>query len=319
MWVTSSLTTILTPTAVALGNFDGVHLGHRQVIQPVLSCAEEPAAERIYATVVTFHPHPQEFFSGQSRLLLTPLNEKGALLKAMGVEQLVSLPFGQELAELSPEQFVENILVQGLRAKHVSVGLDFCFGRQRAGTAADLQTIAATHGVAVTIAPLKSLEGGRISSSAIRQALQVGDLQIANRLLGRSYCLVGKVFQGQQLGRTLGFPTANLQLPSEKFVPKQGVYAVQVHLYEEGNESDLVADPTLLGVMNIGVRPTVEGKIQVVEVHLLDWAGELYGRTLLVHLKKFLRPEQKFASLEALKAQIQLDCLTARAVLTQDK
>lgn len=313
MWVTSSLTTILTPTAVALGNFDGVHLGHRQVIQSVWhSEAESIDGERLHPTVVTFHPHPQEFFSGQPRHLLTPLNEKSALLKAMGIEQVVLLPFNKELATLTPEQFVEKVLVQQLQAKRVSVGLDFCFGRQRAGTAADLQAIAATYGIKVTIAPLRNLEGERISSSAIRQALQAGDLQVANRLLGRSYSLVGKVSPGQQLGRTIGFPTANLQLPPEKFLPRLGVYAVRVHLYKEESDSSIVAGP-VLGVMNIGFRPTVDGKTQVIEVHLFDWAEDLYGRTLMVTLEKFLRPEQKFASLEDLKRQIEADSLAAKA------
>ncbi|WP_254722043.1 bifunctional riboflavin kinase/FAD synthetase [Kovacikia minuta] len=275
--------------------------------------------KKFYATVVTFHPHPQEFFSGQPRSLLTPLAEKGALLKAMGIEQLVLLPFNHELAALTPEQFVEKILLQSLQAKKVSVGLDFCFGHRRAGTASDLRAIAATYGIEVTIAPLKNLEGERISSSAIRKALQAGDLQSANCLLGRSYSLVGKVCEGQQLGRTLGFPTANLQLPPEKFLPRSGVYAVQVHICEKTDSCNLLTEPKLLGVMNIGFRPTLDGTTQVIEVHLLDWAGDLYGRTLVVHLAEFLRPEQKFASLDVLKAQIQADCVAAKAILTKDQ
>lgn len=312
MWVTSSLTTALTPTAVALGNFDGVHQGHRQVIQPVLSALTVPGTETpIYPTVVTFHPHPREFFTGQPRCLLTPLNEKVAQLSQMGIQQLVLLPFDRELASLSPDQFVEQILVQQLQAHQVSVGLDFCFGRQRTGTAKDLQTLAAIYGIDVTIAPLQILQGSRISSSAIRDALQQGDLQTANRLLGRPYRLVGQVVQGQQLGRTLGFPTANLQLPLEKFMPKLGVYAVHVHRCAAGNELKPMAD-RIPGVLNLGYRPTVNGTQLTTEVHLLDWSGDLYGQTLLVSLEQFLRPEQKFASLEALKAQIVADCEAAR-------
>jgi riboflavin kinase/FMN adenylyltransferase len=319
VWVTSSLTTILTPTAVALGNFDGVHLGHRQVIQPVLPSEEAHVGdEHLHPTVVTFHPHPQEFFSGQPRYLLTPLSEKSTLLKAMGIEQVILLPFNKELATLTPEEFVEKVLVQKLQAKRVSVGLDFCFGQQRAGTAADLQAIAATYGIKVAIAPLRNLEGERISSSAIRQALQAGNLQTANRLLGRSYSLVGNVTQGQQLGRTIGFPTANLQLPPEKFLPRLGVYAVRVHLHEGESNSSITAGPAL-GVMNVGFRPTVDGKTQVVEVHLFDWAEDLYGRTLMVSLEKFLRPEQKFASLTDLKAQIQADSTSAKAFFAEVK
>ncbi len=316
MWVTSSPTTVLTPTAVALGNFDGVHQGHQQVIQPVLSVAETvDGSPRIHATVVTFHPHPQEFFTGQARLLLTPLIEKAAQLSAVGVEQLVLLPFDESLARLSPEQFVEQILLQQLKATKVSIGSDFCFGRQRSGNAETLQAIAAKHGIAVSIAPLKNLGDDRISSSAIRQALQQGDVQRANQLLGHPYRLIGKVVQGQQLGRTIGFPTANLQLPSDKFLPCAGAYAVRVHRCDRGSEVDLSATPTLRGVMNIGFRPTVNGTTQTIEVHLLDWSADLYEQTLIVSLAAFLRSEQKFPSLDALKAQIQADCDAARLLL----
>lgn len=314
MWVTSSLTTVLTPTAVALGNFDGVHRGHRQVIQPVLKDRSWTAAnQRIHSTVVTFCPHPQEFFAEQRRPLLTPLNEKIAQLQQMGLEQLVLLPFNRELASLTPEQFVEEILVKQLKATEISIGSDFCFGHRRSGTSKDLQAIAARYGIGVTIAPLELLNGERISSSAIRQALLQGDLQQANRLLGRPYTLVGPVVRGQQLGRTIGFPTANLNIPSEKFIPRQGVYAVQVQVYAD---PEAAAAPTraLPGVMNIGYRPTIEGTQQTIEVHLLEWSGDLYGQTLIVNLEAFLRPEQKFASLDDLKAQIQADCETARAL-----
>ncbi len=320
MWVTSSLTTVLTPTAVALGNFDGIHLGHRQVVQPVLSSLSETmGGERCYASVVTFNPHPQEFFSGQPRCLLTPLTEKAAQLRAIGVEQLVLLPFDRELADLSPDEFVEEILVRQLRARQVSVGLDFCFGHKRAGNASDLQAIAANYGVEVVIAPLKNLAGGRISSSAIRQALQEGDLQLANRLLGRPYSLIGTVTQGQQLGRTIGFPTANLQLPPEKFLPKTGVYAVRVHICQTTNELNLPTTPTLPAVMNIGYRPTVDGTRQTIEVHLLNWSGDLYDKTLVVSLETFLRPEQKFASIHDLKSQIQADCNEARSLFALEQ
>lgn len=331
MWITSSLTTIQSPTLVALGNFDGLHRGHRQVIQPILTGPLPPdssewspterqcqcdysdrASERddvphLYSTVVTFHPHPQAFFSGQRRLLLTPLDEKVSCLKKMGVEQLVLLPFDRALAELSPQDFVENILVKHLQARQISVGQDFCFGRKRSGTTADLKAIAAQHHIAVHVVPLYTCEGDRISSSAIRQALQHGKLDQANRLLGRPYTLVGEVIGGQQLGRTIGFPTANLKLPSEKFLPRDGVYCVWVQ------DAECKEVQSLPGVMNIGRRPTVDGLQQTIEVHLLDWAGDLYGHTLTVHLEKFVRPEQKFSSLEALKAQIETDCAIARS------
>lgn len=393
VWVTYSSTAALTPTTVALGNFDGLHLGHQQVVLPILNRAQmlapmlippqesvrsspdldgglvpmwelarplsrtfhddrlaisPPVAEVNYkgyksdrpepacATVVTFSPHPQEFFSGQPRKMLTPLKEKIALLRSMGVEQLVLLPFNKELAALTPKQFVEQILVQQLEATRISVGLDFCFGRGRTGTAKDLAAIAATYGIDVTLVPLYTYAGERISSSAIREALQNGNLQKANQLLGRPYSVGGVVVEGQKIGRTIGFPTANLQLPPEKFLPRFGVYAVRVTLEEETEEEasgvgkfklrpktiNLMPksfNPPILGVMNIGCRPTVEGVTPTVEVHLLDYSGDLYGKTLNVSLENFLRPEQKFPSLEALKAQIQSDCAFARKLLYSDQ
>ncbi|MDX2228960.1 MAG: bifunctional riboflavin kinase/FAD synthetase [Leptolyngbyaceae cyanobacterium bins.349] len=313
MRVTSSLETVLTPTAVALGNFDGVHQGHRQVIQPILNLAN--SGPETVKTVVTFNPHPQEFFSGQPRRLLTPLAEKVVQLSDMGVEQLVLLPFDRELARLSPEQFVATILVAGLQARLISVGADFCFGQGRTGTAADLKAIAATHGVEVAIAILKCMDETRISSSAIRQALLNGETRGANRLLGRSYRLVGEVVQGQQIGRTLGFPTANLQLPTEKFLPCLGVYAVRVQVCERVDGILRGDAPLLPGVMNLGHRPTLSGTQLIPEIHLFDWSGDLYGRVLAVHLEDFIRREQKFGSLDDLKAQIYADCEMARSLL----
>jgi riboflavin kinase/FMN adenylyltransferase len=316
VWITSSLTTVLKPTVVALGNFDGIHQGHQRVICPVVKQLKPEGIA--YSTLLTFTPHPKEFFSGRSHPLLTPLNEKVALLKTIGLEQLVLLPFNQDLARLSPEEFVEQILVEGLQAKAISVGQDFCFGQGRVGTVTDLQAIATGYGIQVAIAPLKALDQKRVSSSAIRAALLQGDIAQANRLLGRPYSLVGTVVQGQQLGRTLGFPTANLALPDNKFLPRHGVYAVWVASVAPAITSDERASALpspVAGVMNLGYRPTVDGTRLAVEVHLLDWAGDLYGQTLVVNLEQFLRPEQKFDSLEALQTQIDQDCAAAKSLL----
>ncbi|MBD2579030.1 bifunctional riboflavin kinase/FAD synthetase [Oscillatoria sp. FACHB-1406] len=311
MWVTSSTATALTPTAIALGNFDGVHLGHCSAIAPIIHySAASDRSLLTYPTVVTFNPHPQEFFTGKSKALLTPLEEKVQQLEALGVRQLILLPFDRELAALSPEAFVSKILVEQLGAKLVAIGADFRFGAKRTGTAQDLQAIAQNYGVEVAIATLKSSTGDspetatpRISSSAIRQALLDGKLEQANRLLGRPYSFIGTVVTGQQLGRTIGFPTANLQVPPNKLLPHYGVYSVKVILPSQ---------QTLLGVANIGCRPTVDGSTApTIEIHLLDWSGDLYGQTLTVHLMQFLRPEQKFSSLDALKAQIAIDCQAA--------
>ncbi|MDY6897834.1 MAG: bifunctional riboflavin kinase/FAD synthetase [Cyanobacteriota bacterium] len=317
VWVTSSTELIQTPTAVALGKFDGVHRGHQRVIQPILHKSAD--TERIYPTVITFLPHPQEFFTGKPRTLLTPLDEKVRQLELLGVEQLVLIPFNKELSALTPEQFVEQIIVEKLQASRISVGQDFCFGSNRSGTAMDLQVLVAKYGIPVTIVPLETHEDDlpvqedetRISTSLIRQTLETGSIEKANRLLGRPYTLIGTVVKGQQLGRTIGFPTANLQLPEDKFLPQKGVYAVRV---SEINQPDTTLK-NRWGVMNIGNRPTVNGTYPTVEVHLLDWSGDLYHKKLQIQLEKFLRPEQKFNGLEALKSQIQLDCNTARKFL----
>jgi len=302
VWITSTPEQALTPTAIALGNFDGVHRGHHNVIQPVLE-------QSVRSTVVTFHPHPREYFSGQPCSLLTPLEEKISHLKALGIQQLVLLPFNRELAALSPEDFVQKILIEQLDPYYISVGEDFRFGYQRQGTAEDLRAIASAFQVKVNIANLQTNAEQRISSSRIREALNQGEIQLANQLLGRPYTLKGIVVTGEQRGRTIGFPTANLTLPRNKLIPCHGVYAVQV---TSMNDSINTSHPA---VMNIGMRPTVNGQHPTIEIHLLDWSGDLYQHTLSVQLKQFLRPEAKFDSLDALKAQITRDCETARRLL----
>jgi riboflavin kinase / FMN adenylyltransferase len=332
VWVTSTTELALTPTAIALGNFDGVHLGHQQVIQPILpsniaklveekSILNSPSTPA-YSTVVSFNPHPQEYFSGKPKALLTPESEKVQQLQMLGVEQLALLPFDRELAALSPEEFVEKILLWQLRAIHISVGQDFRFGSKRSGTANDLQIIAAKYNIPVTIVPLHICDGNsqspgeRISSSLIRQNLQDGNIHRANQLLGRPYNLQGKVIQGQQLGRTIGFPTANLEIPPIKFLPHLGVYAVRVFLIGETTEENSFVS---FGVMNIGDRPTVNGVNISVEVHLLNWSGDLYGKKISVQLEKFIRPERKFTSLEELKLQIVQDSLDAKKFFQQER
>ena len=212
------------------------------------------------------------------------------------------LPFNQALAELSPQDFVEIILIDGLQAKRISVGSDFHFGKGRTGNAQNLTEIAGKHNIPVVQVPLKHEQGERISSSHIREALTAGKPSVAAKLLGRAYTLTGRVVEGKQLGRTIGFPTANLHIPVKKYLPRKGVYSVRVYGAD--------AEP-IKGVMNIGNRPTVEGQTLSVEVHLLNWGGDLYGKVLTVSLEQFIRPEQKFGSLDQLKSQIEQDCQVA--------
>ncbi|MGB3492122.1 MAG: bifunctional riboflavin kinase/FAD synthetase [Elainellaceae cyanobacterium] len=294
--------TIFAPAAIALGNFDGIHRGHRRVIDPML------AATVGKSTVVSFDPHPKEFFTGQQQPLLTPTDEKASYLESIGVEQLILVPFNHALAQLSPRAFVEDILIRQIKTCWISVGQNFRFGYKRAGTTGDLTAIATESGIPVHLADLEICDTERISSSAIRAALNAGDLPKANRLLGRPYSIQGTVVRGQQLGRTIGFPTANLDVSSRKCLPQQGVYYVEVSHPHYPRE-------LFPGVMNLGRRPTVAGSQQTIEVHLLDWNADLYGQTLTLYLNRFLRPEQKFESLDALKSQIQADCYRARSLI----
>jgi riboflavin kinase / FMN adenylyltransferase len=308
--IASSIEQIRTPTAIALGNFDGIHQGHRTVLRPIIESFQFSQQPHIYPSVVSFSPHPREFFTGGKLKLLTPIPQKVELLSALGIEQLILLPFDRDLAALSPQQFVEQVIVKQLQATFISVGADFHFGYQREGTGADLQNIAANYGIKVQLNSLHKYSDRhnqqvRVSSSLIRQALAAGDMKTANFMLDSPYSLWGTVVTGQQLGRTIGFPTANLQLPAEKFLPRFGVYGVEV----------LMEQTKIKGVMNIGCRPTVAGKAPTIEVHLLNWSGDLYGQTLKVNLMEFLRPEKKFDSLEALKQQITQDC---QSVLESD-
>lgn len=304
MWITSTPERALTPTAIALGNFDGVHLGHQNVIKPVLN-------HSLRSTVVTFHPHPREYFSGEPCSLLTPLEEKISHLKKLGIQQLVLLTFNRELASLSPEAFVKEILINQLQPRYISVGEDFRFGYKRQGNAEILRTIGEQFGIKVNIATLETNQQQRISSSRIREAIVAGEIELANELLGRFYTLNGAIVAGEQRGRTIGFPTANLEVPRNKLVPRYGVYVVKVT-----STTVPILDPHP-GVMNIGMRPTVNGKQATIEIHLLNWTGNLYQHTLNVELKQFLRPEQKFNSLDELKNQITRDCQQAITIHNQ--
>lgn len=304
--VTNPLTRTQQPTAIALGNFDGIHQGHLVVLQPVLT----NAPNNLVKAVVSFSPHPRQFFSQQTLTLLTPKAEKADLLGELGFQELILIPFDRSLALLSPEDFVQEVLVKQLQAKFISIGADFHFGHQRKGTATDLVAIASKQEIEVRVNSLyehetNQNEPARVSSSLIRQTLLAGDVEQANMMLGRAYCLQGKVVEGKQIGRTIGFPTANLAVPELKFLPRYGVYAVRVDYQNE----------TILGVMNIGCRPTVAGEAPTIEVHLLNWSGDLYGCDLTVHLEKFLRPEQKFDSLDSLKKQIHQDCQRAKELM----
>lgn len=304
--VHSSLENIIKPNAIALGNFDGIHKGHKTVIKPIL---EQHNNCQVCPTLVTFSPHPQEFFSGKKKQLLTPLEEKQELLAQLGIKQLILLPFDGELASLSALHFVQEILVKKINAKYISVGEDFRFGYRRQGNADDLEQLASKNNIKVNITKEAKInfQGNliRISSSAIREGLKTGNLELVKAMLGRNYSLLGKVVEGDKIGRTIGFPTANIEINSRKFLPKKGVYAVTVEVDKK----------IITGVMNRGERPTVSGLKTTNEIHLLNWSENLYNKTIKVNLIQYLRSEQKFNSLDELKQQINLDCqLTSQLI-----
>ncbi len=295
-----------TPTALALGSFDGVHAGHRRVINAAVAAAA--AAERPLApSVLSFWPHPREVLSGEVRLRLDLPAEKLSVLGPLGIEQLVLVPFDLELAALSPEQFVRQVLHGQLNAGAVTIGENFRFGYRRTGGAEDLQRIGAELGMAVSVVPLLDEGGRRMSSSRIRDALAAGDLVLAEQLLQRPYRFQGQVVAGRGLGRGLGWPTANLQVDGRKCLPAEGVYAAWA--WRDG-------EALRPAVMNLGRQPTVDPEApSAVEVHLLDAELELVGQTLLVQPLQRLRGQQAFGSLQELSGQISRDADQARALL----
>jgi len=292
---------------VAVGVFDGLHLGHRALLQR----ARDRAADG-RCIAVSFDPHPDVVLAREFRPMppLTPLPEKHERLSAMGIELHV-IAFTRELAALSPETFVATHLVQPFAPHRLVVGEDFALGRARAGDVRRLAEIGHASGFEVEPVPLLRLEGGIVTSTRIREQLARGDVAAAARLLGRAHALTGVVVHGEKLGRTLGYPTANLRLLEEKQVPGHGIYAVRARIGD--------AKEWLPGAMSIGVRPTFGGQVRTLEVHLLDFEGDLYGRTLEVEFVRFLRPELRFDAAEALVRQMADDIEHTRQVLSEPR
>jgi riboflavin kinase/FMN adenylyltransferase len=291
---------------VAIGNFDGVHLGHRAVIEAALGEARE---RQLSPLVLTFDPHPAEVLGRGARAPLTVLERKLELIERLGPElRVVVEPFTRELSQLTPAEFAREFVVELLSAKVVIVGDNFRFGHGRAGDLGTLVSLGRELGFEARASSLSGDSDGPYSSTRARAALGEGNLAAVEHVLGRPHSLSGQVVQGAQRGRTIGVPTANLSGVREA-LPPHGVYAVLVDRVTDG-----VATKLGLGVANIGLRPTVSGGFSV-EVHLFDFAGDLYGQTLRVHLAQRLREERKFAGLDELKAQIAEDSAAARAAL----
>ena len=297
----SELATLRGPIVIAAGVFDGVHLGHRAVITKALDFAKANGGT---AVVLTFDPHPTSVLRpGNGAPLLTSTRHKLRIFAALGVDHTLVIHFNNDFAATPPAAFIEQ-LAAACDLRYFCVGHDWAFGKGRAGNLALLTTLGASLGFEACGIPSVTIDGQPVSSTAIRAAIQLGDLPAARRLLGREFSIFGTVIAGNKLGRTIGFPTANIR-PENEQLPPNGVYAVTAAL-EETN---------VRGVANIGLRPTVEAaaKERLLEVHLFDFDGDLYGQDIEVHFHRFIRPEQKFPSLDALKEQIAADAAIARA------
>jgi riboflavin kinase/FMN adenylyltransferase len=289
------------PVVLAIGNFDGVHLGHAALVKRLAQVAE---ASQLTPMVLTFEPHPREFFAPASApARLTTLREKLELLAECGARQAMICPFNASFAALSADEFIGQVLVRGCQVRHLIIGDDFRFGRGRTGDFALLQEAGLRFGFAVEAMGSVLVDGERVSSSGVRRALQAGDMAQSARLLGRPYIIDGQVLHGQKLGRQIGFATANLRIKHNP-LPMSGVFAVEV---------SGLGDQPLPGVANLGIRPTVNGTRPLLEVHLFDFNRDIYGAHISVRFAHKLRDEQRFPNIDALKAQIAADAAAARA------
>ena len=283
-------------TIVTLGTFDGVHLGHAAILKKLTQNTQNETFE---STVLTFFPHPRKVLQGKSDLkLLNTINEKIELLEKIGIDNLIIHPFDKKFAELDAKAFVSTILVDQLRVQKIIIGYDHRFGKNRTANIDDLINFGNQYGFEVEQISAQEIDEISISSTKIRTALEEGDIQLANEYLGYRYFLSGTVDKGKQLGRTIGFPTANISLEEDyKLVPQNGVYVVRAEI--DGK--------TIYGMMNIGFNPTVQGKKKTIEVHLFDFDYDIYNRKIQVAILQRIRSEKKFESVELLKEQLKKD------------
>jgi len=283
-------------TIVTIGTFDGVHIGHQKIIEKLIQETKKADCESL---ILTFFPHPRMVLNGSSSIkLLNTINEKSSLLEKMGLDNLVVHPFDKKFSNLSAEEFVKTILVDSFNLKKIIIGYDHRFGNNRAANIDDLISFGKKYDFEVEQISAQEIDSVSVSSTKIRDAITDGNMIIANEFLGYDYILSGKIITGKQLGRTIGFPTANIKIEENyKLIPKNGVYIVKSHLQEK----------TVFGIMNIGLNPTVNGEDLSIEVHFLDFEADLYNKNITVSVIARIRDEQKFTSIDLLKAQIQED------------
>ena len=311
---------------ITIGSFDGVHTGHAQILQQLRAEAAKIGGETV---IVTFYPHPRKVVRGGSGevRLLSSLEEKIQLLSWQQVDHLVVVPFTEAFSQLTAEEYIREFLLKRFRPHTIIIGYDHRYGRGRQGDYHLLEQFSLSDGFVLQEIPVHLLDAISVSSTRIREAIGQADIDSANQLLGYPYFFSGQVVEGRRLGRTIGYPTANLVVDSEKLVPADGVYAVEVAMVA-GDSISLTA-PTMVeapavapwearrfgGMMNIGMRPTVDGRERTIEVNIFDFNEDLYRRELRVMVRKWIRAEEKFSGLDALKAQLAKDRLEALSAL----
>jgi len=289
-------------TSAAIGNFDGVHLGHQEIIDLINNIAQKKSAK---SCIITFDPHPQKVLTGKDVSLIVPVNEKLSLLESAGVDCAVSLKFTNELSRLSAEEFVQDVLIKTLRIKDIVVGPDFMFGKNRSGNAEILKEMGKKYGFETHVINPRKLSDEVISSSMIRRTIALGDILKLNNLLGYNYFLKGIIVEGEKRGREIGFPTTNIDTQWE-LLPKPGVYAT----------ISLLGGSRYKSITNIGFRPTFGKNKLLIETHLFDFSDSVYGKELKVEFFQRLRDEKKFESVEDLVEQIKLDVEEVKNILT---
>ncbi|KQX12987.1 bifunctional riboflavin kinase/FAD synthetase [Flavobacterium sp. Root420] len=291
-------------TILTLGTFDGVHIGHKKILERITQNTENGKYESL---VLTFFPHPRMVLQEKSEIkLLNTISEKTKLLEATGIENLVIHPFNESFSRLTAEEFVHSILVDQFHIQKIIIGHDHRFGRNRTANIDDLIAFGEEYGFEVEQISAQEIQDVSVSSTKIRKALNEGNMTLANDYLGYNYFLTGEVVKGKQLGRTIGFPTANIQIEEDyKLIPKNGVYAVKA----------LIDKKEVFGMMNIGFNPTVNGEKQTIEVNLFDFEAAIYSEKIEISLLHYLREEQKFGSVDLLKAQLNQDKINALAFI----
>ncbi|MCF6129338.1 bifunctional riboflavin kinase/FAD synthetase [Flavobacterium sp. AS60] len=296
----------ISPTIVTIGTFDGVHLGHKKILAQITKSAHDLNCESL---VLTFFPHPRMVLQeGTEMKQLNTLNEKIELLNNLGIDNLVVHPFDKEFSRLTAEEFVKEVLVDGFKIKKIIIGHDHRFGRNRTANIDDLISFGETYGFEVEQISAEEIDEVSISSTKIRNALLEGNIELTTTYLGYNYSLSGIISKGKQLGRTIGYPTANIKIEEDyKLIPLNGVYVAK----------SILNGQIVFGMMNIGTRPTVDGTTQTIEINFFDFKQDLYGQKITVSLLHRMRSEQKFESLDALRNQLSIDKAMAENYISQ--